>query len=185
MMLFMSIDVFEMVFFFCWSIQTILYYLSFFLNASLRVDLLFVLVSFHLHHKLWTKSKAAFFGVIFEYLLVIVGVLVLAFIFLPGCVDYRSDTISLFGINRARSLIFTKYKLKKIGDQETKDRISVDLEIILRNGTFDSRATNILVNMVESNRHVKGIMDEDWTLHVLNNTVKNGLIQIACDFAYF
>ena len=178
----MNLDVFELIFFFCWSIQTILYYLSFFLENSVRLDLIFVLVSIHLHHKLYTVSKGAFFGVIFEYILAIIGILVLAAIFLPGCIDYRSDTISLFGINRTRSLMFTKEKLKKIGDQEVQDRINVDSKIILRNGTFHSRANNILLNMVESNRDIKGIIDEDWTLHVLNNTVKNGLNQIASYF---
>ena len=176
-MMFMNLDVFELIFFFCWSIQTILYYLSFFAETSLRVDLIFVLVSFYLHHNLWTKSKAAFFGLLFEYILGIVGILIVAAIFLPGCIDYRSDTISLFGIHRTRSLMFTKYKLKKIGDQETKDRIHVDSKIILRNDTFHSRADNILVNMVESNRDIKGILDEDWTIHVLNNTVKNGFFK--------
>ena len=129
-MIFMNVDVFELIFFFCWSIQTILYYLSFFAETSLRVDLIFVLVSLHLHHKLWAESKFAFFGLIFEYILGIVGILIVAAIFLPGCIDYRSDTITLFGINRTRSLMFTKYKLTTIGEQETKDRIDVDFKII-------------------------------------------------------
>ena len=95
---------------------------------------------------------------------------------LPGCIHIRQDEITVFGINRTRTLMFTHYKVKNIGDEYTKQKRHNDSDIILSNGTFVTRINKILLNMVKSNSDIKGILDENWTVDVINNTDKNGKI---------
>ena len=174
-MIFMNLEVSEWTFFICWSIQTILYYLSLIHKTSYRVDLIFILVSVHGHRILWNKFQPLFYGLIFAYIFSIIGFVIFIPISLQGCIDFRKDTISLFGINRTRILMFTSHKLKKMGDFETKDRRYVDSNIILENGTFHSRARNVLAKIVDRNQEITGIFSKDWTIDVLNSTVTNGM----------
>ena len=104
----------------------------------------------------------------------IVGLTIFIPVSLNGCINIRENSIEMFGINRTQNLMFSHYKLNNLGDQKTRNRRNVDSGIILRNGTFYARANKILLNMIESNRDITGILEKDWTIDVLNNTIQNG-----------
>ena len=173
-MIFTNIDIFESAYFYFWSVQAVLYYLWLYFKRTFRMDFIFILVSIKVHQIWWNKFKPLFYAMIAIEMGSIVGIIIFIPVSLNGCIDIRDNTIEMFGINRTQTLLFSHYKLTKLGDEKTKNKRNEDSDIILSNGTFSSRVNTILINMIESNRDIKGILENDWTIDVLNNSVKNG-----------
>lgn len=178
-MIFTNIEVFELAFFYFWIAQAVLYYSWFYLERIFRIDFVFILVFIKVHQIFWNKFKPLFYAIIAIEIGLVAGMIIFIPVSLNSCIYIRDNTIEMFGIKRTQTLMFSHYKLNKLGDEKTRKRRNENSDIILGNGTFSSRVNKILVNIIESNRDIKAILENDWTIDVLNNTVKNGLPQIA------
>lgn len=175
----MNIEVFDILFIIAWLLQSILYNLSFASQTSCRKDFIFILLSIKYVWKtvhIYPDQLKAWVAVVIIGLLVyfVWYCFILAPISLPGCLHVRKDAINLFGINRSRTLLFSKKFFMEYG----KPRRYED-NVLYGNYSFKIRANRVLTHMINSNYNTTSVFDMDWNIEVLNDTVRNGLVQIA------